>query len=89
MSKHRRPIALVHELQCLEAALHDLWSSLHRLSHAQVAAVSGDVRRALELCRKAAEIAEEQQHASAPPASSSGELPPTSAGSLRTRRLPC
>jgi Cdc6-like AAA superfamily ATPase len=27
----------------------------------QVAAVSGDVRRALELCRKAAEIAEEQQ----------------------------
>ncbi len=31
----------------------------------QVAAVSGDVRRVLELCRKAAEIAEEQQHCSA------------------------
>ncbi len=27
----------------------------------QVAAVSGDARRALELCRKAAEIAEEEQ----------------------------
>ncbi len=35
--------------------------------------MSGDVRRALELCRKAAEIAEEQQHASAAPASSPGE----------------
>ena len=34
--------------------------------------MSGDVRRALELCRKAAEIAEEQQHASAAPASSPG-----------------
>jgi len=39
----------------------------------QVAAVSGDVRRALELCRKAAEIAEAQQHASSAPAASSGE----------------
>ena len=50
--------------------------------------MSGDVRRALELCRKAAEIAEEQQHASAAPASS-GELLPTSTGSPRTRRLVC
>jgi origin recognition complex subunit 1 len=33
---------------------------MHTCLHAQVAAVSGDVRRALELCRKAAEIAEEQ-----------------------------
>ena len=40
---------------------------------AQVAAVSGDVRRALELCRKAAEIAEEQQHSSTAGASSTGD----------------
>lgn len=42
---------------------------------AQVAAVSGDVRRALELCRKAAEIAEEQLHCSAVTATSGpGEI---------------
>ena len=48
----------------MSIALHNL-SWQHKASAAaQVAAVSGDVRRALELCRKAAEIAEEQQHSS-------------------------
>lgn len=41
----------------------------------QVAAVSGDVRRALELCRKAAEIAEEQQQSCTAAASPTGDCP--------------